>query len=238
MDVVDFEGRRRGDEMHVGGFDLVHNGKPVRAPKASRFRSFIGAELPPPAPYAIPKNMRPEARGGAMDYSKLLGTGRGACECARAHPRCSPALPVHGAGARGAMPTPSAAARADDTASSGTDTDTESGTDDTTAASDDVSEGTQRGGASRLAAISGGSAGPKSRVWAGRRERAAAAERDDDTHAGSASMPPLPRARGSGRAGSAAPPPAPAAGPVAPHRGGRRHHRSLSRERTPPPAAR
>lgn len=52
LDVLDLEGRNRGDEIRIGGFDLIHAGEPIphigtfSANGSSLYTTAIGAEIP------------------------------------------------------------------------------------------------------------------------------------------------------------------------------------------------
>lgn len=44
MTIIDMEKNLTGKEEHVGGFDLVYNGAPVKGPACQEITSFLGCE--------------------------------------------------------------------------------------------------------------------------------------------------------------------------------------------------
>lgn len=62
LDVLDLEGRNRGDEIRIGGFDLIHAGGPIphigtfSANVNSLYTTAIGAEIPEHRVDYMPKN--------------------------------------------------------------------------------------------------------------------------------------------------------------------------------------
>jgi tubulin polyglutamylase TTLL9 len=78
FDIVDLEGNMQGDEVRVGGFDLVYKGSPVTPPANSQYTTMLGCDVPkephvqrraepPPKPAkgaATPSKQRKPAFGG------------------------------------------------------------------------------------------------------------------------------------------------------------------------------
>ena len=74
MDVIDCEGKRRGDEENVGGFDLVYdNGYVDMDPADSGWSSYLGAKIEPgnrsPAKRVPQQQQRPSSSAGDDDVT-------------------------------------------------------------------------------------------------------------------------------------------------------------------------
>ena len=72
MDVIDCEGKRRGDEENVGGFDLVYdNGYVDMDPADSGWSSYLGAKIEPgnrsPAKRVPQQQQRPSSSSAGDD---------------------------------------------------------------------------------------------------------------------------------------------------------------------------